>query len=258
MKNIKKFLVVTLAFLFTLSLVGCDKKSGIKPTEALKKAQDYLLKIDNYSFTSKIDLSAELELNGEKTKLDVPIIIIGAVDNKNKSTYTSATLKDLRGGEVKNEMYVYQESQDVVLYSNNGLGWITSKTNSQNYNPIDRYTNEISNLLNSKNIKEIESDEKNYNFEFEASKEALDKILSFGSENEKPYIEIENGTKVTISIDKKDYSISKISFDLSDIIKKNEMINYTKSSFELILFNYGTTNEIIVSENIKNMAQEFN
>ncbi len=229
MKNIKKFLVVAFAFLALFTFTGCEtkyQKSRIKPEEALAKSEEAAKKVDNYKMTVDMKISFSVVYQGVSVDMDIASKLEGINDLKNKTAYMKVSAEAL-GQKEASEMYIeYDETNHTATSYTQILGLWKKAVESYNDGTENSMLSLQENLKEGYDIKEIDADKDNYNYEITIKGDALNEILSNANSvdtTEELLSSIKDGIKLQYSLDKDTYQITRIYMDLTDAIKSQNV-----------------------------------
>ena len=257
MKNIKKFLVVTFAFLTVLTFTGCEKKyeqSKLKPEEALTKAQEAAKEVENFKLTMNMYVGAKVTEGNQSLDMDMKVAYDGIFDEKNKTGHMNMALEVL-GYKTSAEMYMENDESKQIstIYTNAGTGWTKSTS------PLTESGNKVSSLddLISQgfDVKEIAADKNNYNYEITIKNDTLKQIMSTTGANDSTG-EVINGIvgdiKLLYSLDRETYQVSRMYMDLTDTLNslKLEGTEYTKVTFEILVTDYNKAGTVIIPQEV--------
>lgn len=252
MKNVKKFLVVAFAFLATLTFTGCGKKvekSNITPEEAFTKNKTASNEVTNY----KMDMKLEMGMSYQGQKMDINMSAVTTFDVKNKTAYmeTSTNLLEGLGIDATTKSYIKYDDTTATTYTENYGSW--EKT-VQNINANPNTISAMSNLVKTDNVKEIEADKDNYNYEVTITKDAFQNLVANSGDAADMLGSINNDIKVIISLDKETYRTSKIKMNLLDILKNANVqgVEYTKATYEFKFYDYNKAGEVVIPDEALN------
>ena len=257
MKKIRNLVLIFLVGI--IAITGCSKKNKLAPSEALKKAAGQLNTTDNYKMGISLGMAFAL---GESMSVDMNASGSVIVDVKNGLSYTKISV-NMTGEEATTETYTDTKSKDgkLIVYAKTSDDdkWVKSETAFVNQN--NQFNEFFNNLVNSENIKELKADKDNYNYELTISSDQLKQITSlYGTDD----MGLTNGNtdsfKMNISIDKETGNYSKISVDMTDIIKNATgniaAVKITKAEFAITISDINKAEAIKIPEAALNVDED--
>ena len=258
MKNIKKFLVVAFAFLVTLTVVGCGKKvekSNLTPAEAFEKNESATKEVSNY----KMDMNFTVGMKYAGQVYDITITEVGTFDAKNKTAYMEMNSNLLEGLGIDTTIKTYTKYDDTTatVYTESLGSWSKSV---QNIAANPNTASSMGELAKADNVKEIEADKDNYNYEVTITKEDMNKVLAGMADDTTSGVidSINKDVKVIISLDKETYRISKIKMDLTEVLKDANVqgVEYTKVLCEFKFYDYDKAGDVVIPDAALNAGAE--
>lgn len=265
MKNLKKLLIVTFAFLTLLTLSGCSAKqakSKLTAEEAFAKTKEVSEGAKNYKMGMKMSFGLKADVSGIKMDMDVDVNLDSKIDVDNEVGYLKmdSTLSQQNQNQ---EMYIKydKENNKLTTYILNDGKWYKQVTNDD-FSKYENSSNDTLDILTKSNsIKQIDADKENYNYEITITKADLLKMLASTGETgtiDNVLSNVSGDMKVVVSLNKNDYSLSKITLDLLSLLKANSVagIEYTKASYEMTFSEYGKVGKIEIPEEVINNAVE--
>ena len=257
MKNIKKFLIVTFAVLTVLTFTGCEKKyekSKLKPEEALTKAQESAKEVENYKLAMNMLVEATASEGNQSIDMDMKVNYEGTYDEKNKTGHMSMGVEIL-GFKEKAEMYILTDeaSKTTTVYTEVNNAWVKETSPAvENSNKVLSLEDLISEGFD---VKEIDPDKNNYNYEITINNDTLKKIMSATDTNESTSEILKNITgniKLLYSLDRETYQVSRIYMDLTEALNNLNLegVEYKKVSFEILIYDYDKAGSVIIPQEV--------
>ena len=253
----KKYFIFLLAF--TLILSGCNSKyakSNIDVNEAFDKSTTYMQNVKNY----KLDMNLVMKIESENVETSMDETIKMVYDLKNKTAYTSIDMS-VFGMNSSAEMYAKYDDTNVTNYTKVNDNWVKS-TSVYNFSVLENQNVELINELKTAyQIKEIEADKNNYNYEVLISKEGFANIMKATNTSTDEFTSlssmITDNIKFKLSLDKETFAISKIDFDLLDMIKdkKVEGTELKKFYISMKIYDYDKNDDVIIPEDALNAKE---
>lgn len=248
MRKIKYFIVALLVSM--VALTGCSKKNSLSPSEAINKAVKNIQESKNYKMT--LDMTIGMSM-GESMSFETSINGDIAVDTENGITYTKMIANAL-GQQATNETYVDTKSQNgkMIVYTKVSTDDNWTKTESDYNEDKINYGRFFEKLEKSKNIKELNPDKNNYNYEVTVSAEDFKELASSIGDNESlsTLSELKGDLKIKISIDKETGNYSKLYVDMKKLMEEAmntsgaQGVKITKAEFTFIVSDLNKAGEI--------------
>lgn len=247
-RNILKLLLLPVISL--LVVTGCDDKE-----DHFETAKKNMQELKSYS----MDIDVEMQMKTGGITINLPITLNSDVDIKNKISKMEIS-SELMGANINSITYVDgTDKNNVIQYSStDGTNWIKAEVENNN--------NQVNNLVNADNIKEIKSDDKDY-YVYEAT---LDKDKMSGLIDEEltnndimGSIDITNNITFKYYINKQTKYVEKIVAELTDAINvtdedSGQEVELTKLSFEIKFSNFNEVEEIVIPESAKKASNQVN
>ena len=248
MKNIKRFLVVAFAFLVTLTFTGCGKKnytkSNLSAKEAFEKSNTGTATVENY----KMDFNVEVAGSENGKEYSFYMKDTTTIDTKNMTSYNVISTNML-GTDLSVKSYAKYDENTVTTYSELFGQWTKVTTPSEG---IPNTIATIDDTLNFDNIKEIDADKDNYNYEATISMDDLKKIAATTGEGDSAemFTDMPGDVKMIISFDRSTGYLSGLKVDLMDLIKAaGEQLGgatFTKAYIEFKFYDFGKSGEVVI------------
>lgn len=250
MKKLKYFMITLLVGM--VALTGCSKKNSLSPSEAIKKAVSNMQTSKNYKMNMEMAMAFSM---GESLSLDIKLNGDILNDVTNGLSYTSMKV-NLLGQDVTTETYTDIKSKEgkIITYIKSSEDDEWSKTETDYNENTDKVMGFFSKLEQNNNIKELSSDNNNYNYEIKITKDDLKSLSNIVAENDSLAIfdNIDGDLIIKVSIDKKTGNYSKLYFDMKDLIKNSmgnvEGFTISKAEFTITISDYNNAKEVVIPE----------
>lgn len=260
MKKIKYLMLALLVSMVTLT--GCEKKNSLSPSEAINKAVKNIQESKNYKMT--LDMTIGMSM-GESMSFETSISGDIAVDMENGVAYTKMIANAL-GQQATNETYVDTKSKSgkMITYSKVSTDDNWTKTESDYNEDEINYGKFFEKLEKSKNIKELNPDKNNYNYEVTVSAEDFKELANSIGNNESlsTLSELKGDLKIKISIDKETGNYSKLYVDMKKLMEEAmttsgaEGVKITKAEFTFKVLDLNKAGEIKIPSEALNTKEE--
>lgn len=245
-KNILNLLILPVISL--LLITGCGNKED--HFEIAKKNMQELK-----SYSMNVDVEMSMDMGG--ITVNLPITLNSDVDITNKMSKMTIS-GELVGNSISSTTYVDgTDENNVIQYSSSdGITWQMQEAQNNN--------NQVNNLVNPNNIKEIKSDDKDY-YVYEATldKNQMDGIIDKDLTNNDMMgsIDITDNIVFKYYINKKTKYVEKIVANLTDIMdvtdeESGQKIKLTKLNFEIKFTNFNEVEKIIIPDDVKSSIVE--
>ncbi len=246
-KNILKSLILPIISLVLIT--GCKDKEN-----HFEIAKKNMQELKSYS----MDIDIEMQMKTAGITINLPITLNSDIDVTNKMSKMEVS-SELMGSNFSSTTYVDGSNENnVIEYSStDGTNW--TKTKSQN-------NNQVNNLVNPDNIKEIKSDDKDY-YVYEATldKDKMSGVLDEELINEDMMgsIDITNNIVFKYYVNKKTKYVDKIVANLTDIMNvtdkdSDQEVELTKLNFEIKFSNFNEVEKIVIPEDAKKASIQSN
>lgn len=241
-KNIFKLLILPVMSL--LLITGCDDKE-----DHFEIAKKNMQELKSYS----MDIDVEMQMKTGGITINLPITLNSDVDVTNKMSKMEIS-SELMGASINSTTYVDgTDENNVIQYSStDGTNWTKAEVENNN--------NQVDNLVNADNIKEIKSDDKDY-YVYEATldKDKMSGIIDedLTNNNIMGSIDITNNITFKYYINKKTKYVEKILAELTDVMNvtdedSGQEVELTKLSFEIKFSNFNDVSRIVIPDDVKN------
>lgn len=245
-KDILKLLILPVIVL--LLVTGCGNKE-----DRFETAKKNMQELKSYS----MNVDVEMSMNMGGITVNLPITLNSDVDITNKMSKMVIS-GELAESNFSSTTYVDgTDENNIIQYSSNdGTTWQMLETQNND--------NQVSNLVNPNNIKEIKSDDKDY-YVYEAT---LDKDQMSGILDRKltdndmmGSIDITDNIVFKYYINKKTKYVDKIVANLKDIMdvtdeESGQKVKLTKLNFEIKFSNFNEVDKIVIPDDVKNSSIE--
>lgn len=240
-RNILKVLLPVISLLL---VTGCGEKEDYFET-AKKNMQE----LESYSMD--IDIEMGIDMGG--ITIDMPITLNSDVDVTNRMSKMVVS-SELAGSSFSSTIYVdgTDENNMIQYSSDDDTNWEVTEVNDNN--------NQVNDLVNPDNIKEIKSDDKDY-YVYEATldKDKMSGIIDndLADNNIMGSIDITNNIVFKYYINKKTKYVEKIVAELTDVFditdeESGQQAKLTKLNFEIKFSNFNKVEEIVIPDDAKN------
>lgn len=240
-RNILKILLPVISLLL---VTGCGEKEDYFET-AKKNMQE----LKSYS----MDINIEMGIDMGGININMPINLNSDVDVANRMSKMVVS-SELAGSSFSSTIYVdgTDENNMIQYSSSDDTNWEMTEVNDNN--------NQVDNLVNPDNLKEIKSDDKDY-YVYEATldKDKMSGIINQDlTENDMMgSIDITDNIVFKYYINKKTKYVEKIVAELTDIMdvtdkESGQKVKLTKLNFEIKFSNFDKVEEIVIPNDVKN------
>lgn len=240
-RNILKILLPVISLLL---VTGCGEKEAYFET-AKKNMQE----LESYS----MDINIEMGIDMGGITINMPINLNSDVDVANRMSKMVVS-SELAGSSFSSTIYVdgTDENNMIQYSSSDDTNWEMTEVNDNN--------NQVNDLVNPDNIKEIKSDDKDYYvYEASLSKDKMSKIIDDDLTNNDMMgsIDITKDIVFKYYINKKTKYVDKIVAELTDIFditdeESGQQAKLTKLNFEIKFSNFNKVEEIVIPDDVKN------
>lgn len=240
-RNILKILLPVISLLL---VTGCGEKEDYFET-AKKNMQE----LESYS----MDINIEMGIDMGGITINMPINLNSDVDVANRLSKMVVS-SELAGSSFSSTIYVdgTDENNMIQYSSSDDTNWEMTEVNDNN--------NQVNDLVNPDNIKEIKSDDKDYYvYEASLSKDKMSKIIDDDLTNNDMMgsIDITKDIVFKYYINKKTKYVDKIVAELTDIFditdeESGQQAKLTKLNFEIKFSNFNKVEEIVIPDDVKN------
>lgn len=240
-RNILKILLPVISLLL---VTGCGEKEDYFET-AKKNMQE----LESYS----MDINIEMGIDMGGITINMPINLNSDVDVANRMSKMVVS-SELAGSSFSSTIYVdgTDENNMIQYSSSDDTNWEMTEVNDNN--------NQVNDLVNPDNIKEIKSDDKDYYvYEASLSKDKMSKIIDDDLTNNDMMgsIDITKDIVFKYYINKKTKYVDKIVAELTDIFditdeESGQQAKLTKLNFEIKFSNFNKVEEIVIPDDVKN------
>lgn len=240
-RNILKILLPVISLLL---VTGCGEKEDYFET-AKKNMQE----LKSYS----MDINIEMGIDMGGITINMPINLNSDVDVANRMSKMVVS-SELAGSSFSSTIYVdgTDENNMIQYSSSDDTNWEMTEVNDNN--------NQVNDLVNPDNIKEIKSDDKDYYvYEASLSKDKMSKIIDDDLTNNDMMgsIDITKDIVFKYYINKKTKYVEKIVAELTDIFditdeESGQQAKLTKLNFEIKFSNFDKVEEIVIPDDVKN------
>ncbi|MCI8778686.1 MAG: YehR family protein [Bacilli bacterium] len=242
-KNILKVLLLPVISL--LLVTGCSEKEDYFET-AKKNMQE----LESYS----MDINIEMGMDVGGIMINLPMTLNSDIDMINKMSKMKMS-SEFMDNSLSSTTYVDgSDENNMIQYStSDGITWEMTEAKDNN---------QVNNLVNPDNIKEIKSDDKDY-YVYEATLDKdqmsgiIDKDLTdndmMGS------IDITDNIVFKYYINKKTKYFEKIVADLTDVMdvtgeESGQKVKLTKLNFEIKFSNFNEAPKVVIPDDVKNSS----
>ena len=257
-----KYLLMGL-LISVLAITGCSKKNKLSVEETFKKAVDNVNSAENF----KMNMAMNVGIKGEGLTMDMSIKLDSINDIKNGTNKMTMSMS-VFGINKEAEMYIDSKSESgkVITYTKDTEGnWSKTVEDANANDDTDASIEFLKNLDKNNGIKQLKADKNNYNYEVTINAETLKSLMSqMNNEDTNDYADVLKGDmKLNVSIDKKTYNYSKISMDMTDMMKKSmgevqEGVEVTKAEFIINFSDYNNAGTVTIPEDVINSAKDEN
>ncbi len=245
-KNILKSLVLPAISL--LLITGCGEKEDYFET-----AKNNMQELKSYS----MDINIEMGMDVGGITVNLPINLNTDVDVDNRMSKMTIS-SELMGNNISSTTYVdgTDENHIIQYSSNDGTTWQMIEVQNDD--------NQLNNLVNPDNIKQIESDDENY-YVYEATlvKDQMSGIINKNlTDNDMVgSIDITDNIVFKYYINKKTKYVEKIVANLTDIMdvtdeESGQKVKLTKLNFEIKFSNFNEIKNIVIPDAVKKSSTE--
>ena len=241
----KKNIVKTLMYLSVclLMVTGCgDKKDHFE--EAKKKMQE----LKSYS----MEFSLIVGVDYNDIDMEIPVKLVSDVDVQNKKTKMTTSMKFMgKGTETISYIDATDESNIIQYTSTDDSNWEISTSSNEN---------QINNLVQASDLKQLEDEDDFYVYEAVINSEDVKEIIN-QTESESVTNDMDLTDNVTFKyfINKKSGYVEKITADLKDSIQistDDDNVSIKKLNFEIIFSKFNEIDEITIPEVVQNNDEE--
>ena len=254
MKKIKYFLM--LLFVSMVALTGCGTKNELSVSETFEKAVANVEAAENL----KMNAIIEIGMKAEGLTVDMKVNMDMINDLKNGKTKTNMTM-NMFGFNMETEMYTDSKSIEgkTITYTKDVEGNWTKEITDSEENTSDSSTEFLKTLADNNSIKELKSDKNNYNYQVIINSDTLKGLMgSMDDDTLSDYTDVLTGNmKIIVSIDKKTYNYSKISMDMTDMMKdymKELGAELTKAEFVINFSDYNKAGSVVIPSDVEENA----
>lgn len=239
-RNILKVLLPVIGLLL---VTGCGEKEDYFET-AKKNMQE----LESYS----MDINIEMGMDVGGIMINLPITLNSDIDMINKMSKMTMS-SEFMGNSLSTTTYVDgSDENNMIQYStSDGITWEMTEAKDNN---------QVNNLINPDNIKEIKSDDKDY-YVYEATLDKdqmsgiIDKDLTDNDMMDS--VDITDNIVFKYYINKKTKYVEKIVADLTDVMdvtaeESGQKVKLTKLNFEIKFSNFDKVEEIVIPDDVKN------
>lgn len=251
MKKIKYYVLPLLLCLLLITGCGSKKESATSKNklnslsieETVNKVSSSITNLDNFKMNFNAGFAAKI--NDEK--LDIDAKASADIDVKNKILKVSMSFKGM-DKEFETEAYLRLNATKLEMYVKNPEDgkWGVIKQDIKDFGNVNLSLDTVlengnvdfSKVINSEKVKQLDADEKNYNYEYIISSDDIKKILSEnlninmpeGVEIDEKKVEtikktlnellnkISGNVSIKFSIDKENYYVTKLSVDVQSLL----------------------------------------
>lgn len=242
-RNILKILLLPVISL--LLVTGCGEKEDYFET-AKKNMQE----LESYS----MDIDIEMGMDVGGIMINLPITLNSDIDMINKMSKMTMS-SEFMGNNISSTAYVdgTDENNMIQYSSSDGITWEMTEAKDNN---------QVNNLVNPNNIKEIKSDDKDY-YVYEATldKDQMSSIIDkdLTDNDMMGSIDITDNIAFKYYINKKTKYVEKIVADLTDIMdvtdeESGQKVKLTKLNFEIKFSNFNEAPKIVIPDDVKNSS----
>lgn len=245
-KDILKLLILPVIVL--LLVTGCGNKE-----DRFETAKKNMQELKSYS----MNVDVEMSMNMGGITVNLPITLNSDVDITNKMSKMVIS-GELAESNFSSTTYVDgTDENNIIQYSSNdGTTWQMLETQNND--------NQVSNLVNPNNIKEIKSDDKDhYVYEATLDKDQMSGILDrkLTDNDMMGSIDITDNIVFKYYINKKTKYVDKIVANLKDIMdvtdeESGQKVKLTKLNFEIKFSNFNEVDKIVIPDDVKNSSIE--
>ena len=245
-KNVLKSLILPVISL--LLVTGCGDKE-----DHFETAKKNMQELKSYS----MNIDVEMSMNMGGITINLPITLNSDVDVTNKMSKMEVS-GELAGNSLSSTTYIDgSDANRVIQYSSrDNTTWEVTEVKDNN--------NQVNNLVNPNNIKEIKSDDKDYYiYEATLDKDKMSGIMDndLADNNMMGSIDITNNIVFKYYINKKTKYVEKIVAELIDIMnvtdeESGQEVKLTKLNFEIKFTNFNEVEKIVIPENVKNSSSK--
>lgn len=242
--------VTMLLLVSVLALTGCNKKNSLSADETIKKAVAYMESVENY----KMKASISMGIKSSGISMDMSFDMNGTYDAKNGISKMNMST-NMFGMAIETESYSDTKSEPgkVITYTKDAEGnWSKEISDASEDNSEDT-KKLLEKMLSSGNIKEVKADKSNYNYEVTINSDTLKSMMDFmGNEIDEISLDSFKGDIVVkISLDKKTYAYSKMSMDMTDMLKQTlasssdmQGVEFSKAEFVITFSDYNNAGSV--------------